>query len=448
MTILVSSTVPGLLGALEQAMGGSQELLIIRDAAHLQGVLRRPDTSVTALLLSDTITPLPNQDVAQTLWAIVASLSRQRQPLVPVFLTLDPATPTVIQDALHAEVRTTGGEVYFLSHRVRTPDHPAAQQAVAWMLAQLQVTPPQRQRVIVPATAAGGARKSTSMLNLCLYLRSRGLRVLMVDVDIAQGALRTSLGLSNTPLEFYTTLPEAYPELSTTYPTELVQRYIYHHHPSGLDVLLAGSGIRDQFDMEPHQLEGLIDTLAQLDYDLVCYDVPGDWKRRPVIVSLFARENTSPWVICPPGRKERTGALAALEVLGKIERTEGQTALDAAMVLFAEGERELAVTMRDVRRDVLRHYPMVTDVGTLPHDPALISTVAERQEFCSVFDLAPRRAYCAAIREAARRWMEAVALPPAWLTIPDPYARLARRFWFFGSGSAIRLDPRRVSRKE
>ncbi|NCC93821.1 MAG: hypothetical protein EOM10_11135, partial [Opitutae bacterium] len=189
MTIVVGSPVPGLLGALEQALGGAQEVLIISDAAHLQRVLRSPATAVTALLLRDTLTPLPNQDVAQTLWAIVAFLSRQRHPLVPVLLTLDPATPTVIQDALRAEVQRTGGEVALLAHRVRTPDHPAAQQAVAWILAQLQVTPPPRQRVIVPAAVAGGARMSTSMLNLGLYLRSRGLRVLMVVGDPAQGML-------------------------------------------------------------------------------------------------------------------------------------------------------------------------------------------------------------------------------------------------------------------
>ena len=445
MTILVSSTVPGLLGALEQAMGGSQELLVVRDAERLLGIISSPDAQFTALILSDTIEPRPHQEVAQSLWEIVAYMSRHRRPPAPVLLTLARETPAVIQDALQAEVRKTGGDVCLLSHRARTPSHPEAQQAVAWIIAQLSLTPPHGQQVIVPATAAGGSRKSTSMLNLCIYLRSRGLRVLLVDVDIAQGALLTSLRVSNEPLEFYTTLPGEYPDLVTTYPTELVRRRIYHHHPSGLDVLFAGHGIRDQLDMEPRHLDGLIDTLSQLDYDVVCYDVPGDWKRRNVIVSLFARGNTSPFVICPPGRKERMGALAALDVLGKIGREDGRTALEAAMVLFAEGERGMAVTIREVRRDVLRQYPMLTDLGTLPHDTALISMVAERQEFCSVFDLAPRRAYCTAVRKAARRWMEAVALPPAWLTNSDPYGRSARSFWPFGRRPAAHANRRSAS---
>lgn len=215
----------------------------------------------------------------------------------------------------------------------------------------------------------------------------------------------------------------------STYPPELVQRRIYAHEPSGLDVLFAGHGIRDQLDMLPAQFEGLIDTLAEFDYEVVCYDVPGDWKRRNMIASLLARPNTSPVVICPPGRKERLGALAALAVLANIEREDGRSALEAAMLLGVEGERGMAVTIREVRRDVLRQYPMLADLGTLPHDTALISAVAEREQFCSVFDLAPRRAYCQALREAARRWMAAVDLPAAWLRRPDPYARADRRFW-------------------
>ena len=424
MTILIGSTIPGLLDALKHAFGDAQELLVIREAEQIQQALRAP--AITAIILSDTIVPRPTQDVAQSLWEIIAYVSRHRQPLVPIWLILDRATPAIIRDALRAETRKTGGDIYLLSSRAsRRATHPDTQQAVAWLLAHLRPTlsdcSPSHHRpwVLVPATAAGGARKSTSMLNLCLYLHRRGLRVLLVDTDIGQGALLTSLRVSNEPLEFYTTLPEEYPDLVTTYPTELVRRRIYHH-PSGLDALFAGHGIRDQLDMEPRQLDGLIDTIAQLDYDVVCYDMPGDWKQRNVIVSLCARSTTSPVVICPPGRKERTGALAALDVLSKVEREDGRTALDAAMICFAEGERDLTVTIAEVRNEILQRYPMLIDLGTLPHVPALISVVTEQQEFCSVFDIAPRHPYCMAVREAAHRWMDAVGLPSSALTIPDP----------------------------
>lgn len=111
------------------------------------------------------------------------------------------------------------------SHRARTPSHPEAQQAVAWIIAQPSLAPPHGQQVIVPADRGRMGRASpprcSTSASTC---GSRGLRVLLVDVDIAQGALLTSLRVSNEPLEFYTTLPEEYPDLVTTYPTELVRR--------------------------------------------------------------------------------------------------------------------------------------------------------------------------------------------------------------------------------
>jgi MinD-like ATPase involved in chromosome partitioning or flagellar assembly len=196
-----------------------------------------------------------------------------------------------------------------------------------------------------------------------------------------------------------------------------------YHHPSGLDVLFSGRGVRDQHDLPTSDLDALIDTLGTLDYDLVCCDLPSEWKQRPIIVSLLARPEASPIVVCPPGRKERDGALAALAVLQQIPRDDGRSALDAALIIFIAGERGHVMDIRSVRTDVLRQFPHVTDLGTLPRDPALLSMAAERPTFCSVFDLAPRRPYCRAIDTAAARWRAAVGLPE-----PTP-APARPRFW-------------------
>jgi hypothetical protein len=103
-------------------------------------------------------------------------------------------------------------------------------------------------------------------------------------------------------------------------------------------------------------LEGLIDTMGLLDYDVVCCDLAGDWKTRPVIVSLLTRRTTTPIIVCPPGRKERMGAHAALDVLGKIRRDDGSPALDAAMLVFIEGERGHVMDIRTVRQGSYAHY--------------------------------------------------------------------------------------------
>lgn len=439
MTILVGSDLPGLLSALEQALGGSQQLAVAHDAEAITALISNPAYRLDALIVSDTIAPQPNKDVATSLWEIASYMSRYRDPIAPIVLTLAADTPVVIQDALRTEVQKTGGDIYLLSRRGRAHDHPEAQQAVAWIMSQLKLEPQRRQYAIVSASNAGGSGKTSTLMNFCLQLSRIGLRVLAVDLDIAQGGLLAWFRAHAEVREFFTTLSDEHPDLVATYPVELVERRIYHHS-SGVDLLFSGQGVRDQLDISTECLEGLIDTIALLDYDVVCYDTPGDWKLRPVIVSLLARSTSSPLVVCPPGRKERDGALAALEVLGKISREDGRSALEAAMLLFVEGERGHVTNIRTVRQDVLRQYPLVTDLGILPRDPALISMAAERSEFCSVFDLAPRRPYCQAIRTAVRRWIEAVGMPSSRLTRPDPYERRPRPSFWAGWGARSRMS--------
>ena len=439
MAILVGSDVPGLLSALEQTLGGSQQLAIVRDAESITALISNPAYRLDALILSDTIAPQPGKDAATSLWEIASYMSRYREPMVPVVLTLTRDTPAIIQDALRAEVRKTGGELQLISHRARTHDHPEARRVVAWIVAQLKLEPHRRQYTIVSTSNAGGSGKTSTVMNFCLQLARLGLRVLVVDLDIAQGALMAFFRVGGEVREFFTTLPDEYPNLVSTYPIELVERRIVHH-TSGLDILFSGQGVRDQLDMSTECLEGLIDTIGLMDYDVVCFDMPGDWKGRPVIVSLLTRRTTTPFVVCPPGRKERMGALSALDVLGKIGREDGRPAIEAAMLVFIEGERGHVMDIRTVHQDLLRQYPAVTDLGTLPRDPALLSMAAERREFCSVFDLAPRRPYCQAIRGAARRWIETMDIPPTWLTRTDPYERVPRQSlwsrWFNRSGSS------------
>ncbi len=130
MTILVGSDVPGLLSALEQTLGGSQQLSIVRDAESITALISNPAYRLDALILSDTIAPHPGKDVATSLWEIASYMSRYREPAVPVILTLTRDTPAIIQDALRAEVRKTGGDLQLISHRARTHDHPEARREV------------------------------------------------------------------------------------------------------------------------------------------------------------------------------------------------------------------------------------------------------------------------------------------------------------------------------
>lgn len=59
MAILVGSDVPGLLSALEQALGGSQHLTIVRDAESITALISNPAFRLDALIVSDTVMPQP-----------------------------------------------------------------------------------------------------------------------------------------------------------------------------------------------------------------------------------------------------------------------------------------------------------------------------------------------------------------------------------------------------
>ncbi|PDV96516.1 MinD/ParA family ATP-binding protein [Candidatus Chloroploca asiatica] len=428
MALLIGSDVPGLLPALEQALGGTHHLTLLREAEAMASVMHNPSARLDAVILSDTMVPKPGKDRATSLWELVVWMSRSRQPKVPVIVTLHHDTPEAIQTALRDEVRTTGGDLQVITPEARTPHHPEAQRVVAWILDQLTLEPLRHPYLMVATSNAGGSGKTTTVMHLCLYLVRRGLRVLAVDFDIGQGALVNFFQLGDEGRAGLTTLPDAYPHLVTSYPRELVEQRIIHHR-SGLDLLCAGQGVRDPWDISTACLEGLIATLDQLAYDVVCVDLGTDWKSRPVIVSLLTRRTSTPIVVCPPGHKERMGALSALEVLGKLPREDGRLALDAAMLVWIAGARGHVMDIRTVRREVLGQYPHVPELGLVPHDPALLSMAAERVPFCSAFDLAPRRPYCQAIRHVARRWMDLIALPPAWLTRVDPDEAHAHSFW-------------------
>lgn len=415
MTVLVGSDVPGLLTALEQAFGGSQRLTVVHNIDTIAAILSDRRKRVDALILSDSITPPSDVDIATALWNIVSDVARVRQPTIPTVLTLSDATPPVILDALRAEAQRTGGEVYLVPRGMRNSNQANVQPIVASITSHLKLERQCRQFRIVGVCNAGGLGMTSTIVNVGLQLVRLGLRVLLVDCDSSGNALDTWLRVQPGSDDDGAELPEQ----------ALARRIV--HHQSGLDILFAPHESPKQW-----KLDGLLGALEALNYDVVALDGVRDWYARPDVIAVLAQESTSPFVICPAGAKERAAALVTLQKLRTIEREGVRTSLNAAMLVFVEGERGQVADIRRVKRDVLQQYPMVTDLGTLPRDPALLSMVAERAETTTVFDLAPRRSYCHAIRRATRRWTQAVELPATWLTQRDPYERFARtQVWSF-----------------
>lgn len=428
MTIVVGSDLPGLLGALEQTLGSSQQLAVARDAQAISTLIKDEGKRIEALILSDTIIPRPTTDVATTLWELVSYVSRSRRPSIPTLLTVRDDMPLAVHKALHAEAQQTGGDLYLLPRHVRSLDQPEAQQAVAWVMEHLKLHSVRQQFIIFATSNAGGSGTTSTVLNMCLQLARLGLRALFVD------QARNSLLVSKFPWEH-----ADHNNLAGQAKEGGIEQHITRSR-SGLDFLHVGQRVGQDGDAAMQRLDHMLDLLTPLNYDVICFDGIADWSSRPGVTALLARPDTSPFVVCPPGEKERTAALHALAALSAIDRGNGRTALDATMLFFIEGEQGQLVDVRSVRRDVLRQYPMVTDLGTLPRDPALLSVAAVRDESYSVFDISPQRLYCQTIRHATRQWIEAVGLPATWLTRSDPHERARRRsLWPFRQGSNAKV---------
>lgn len=414
MTILVGSDVPGLLNALEHALGGSQQLTVLHDAGAISAYVNDPHKRIDALILNDAIAAPANTDIATALWNITSYVARSRKPTIPTVLTLSDSTPLEIHEALRTEAQRTGGDGRLVPRSGREDDG----STVSWIIGQLQLTRLRHSYTIVGVGEAGGTGMTSTLINMSLQLVRLGLRVLLLEYAASGNSLDFLLGMqSERDLVF----------ASATEPD--LQKQVIHHQ-SGLDILFAPYESRNQPESTIPKLDVLIERLQRLNYDVICVDGLRDWKVRPDVTSLLARHSTSPLVVCSAGAKERIAALNTLVALEKIKCERAQTALNVTAVVFVEGEPGQITTINAVKRDVLQRHPVVTQLGILPRDSALLGVVAERSDFTSVFDLAPKRPYCHAIRHAVRSWMQAVELPPTWLIRPDLDERLPRKpFW-------------------
>jgi MinD-like ATPase involved in chromosome partitioning or flagellar assembly len=444
MTILVGATIPGLLTGLEACLGGSQDIDLQRSGdAVLQVVNDETEgRRLRAVIVDDTVRAAPgDSDVYTTMWNIVMDIGTVGLSSALV-LVMRADTPSYIQESLRAEVRKAGGIFLSISGTVRSPEDPAAQAVVRSILQYLHLERTDR-RVMLTAgcSTGGGVGKSVTMNNLALYLGGlRGLRVLVAEFDISQGSVMGFFKVLPEEAESLTSLPDECPRMTGSYPVEHVVRRIVRH-PSGVDLLLAGQGMRDMRDMEPRHMLGLARTLLELPYDVIVLDIGTELKHNPVVLRLF-QEGLQPVVVFQAGRKEREGGRAVLDVLGQIGTARGGTALEHAMVTFIAPERDHVMNIRDVRTDVLRQYPMVTDLGILPRDTALVSAVAERREFTTIFEVNPRAPYVQAVRAMGLTWAATVGIAEEQFRQDDP---LARRRWWQGRGRSA--TPGRVIRE-
>jgi MinD-like ATPase involved in chromosome partitioning or flagellar assembly len=400
--LLVASTLSGLLAALDTALQGRKGLATLTEGADIQQRLADPKRPIDVLILDDTITPLADKPtIEDTLWYLMY------WPTRTLLVFHEESFPPQIRDPLIGSARESGGDAY------RLPLHSGpreAAQAVQWITSHLDLGQSRQQAWIMPLSGAGGVGKSTQMANLAIALRRRGYRILIIDADFANGSLSGFFKIAPGTTDTFLTLSEEFPKPMAAYPVESIQRQIYAH-PCGIDLLLSGRGVIEVEDLTAKAMHALLTTVRQLPYDVVCLDAGPDIKARPYAIDVLRAGGTG-LIVCPPGRKERRGAENILTLMRQMTAPGRNTSLLAqAAILFVEAEHGSVANIDEVRRDLVRQYPDATNLGVMPRDARVISMVAERDGFCTIYDIDPRGRYCQALETACDRLMTHMRLP-------------------------------------
>lgn len=394
--LLVGATMPRLLSVLDEAVAGGARLTTLNDGAELLARVDDAARPLDLLILDDTITPRPGAPLETTLWDIIVTANTRPTPPRTLLLVREESFPLPIREPLLRVAQESGGDGYVLPRHGGVAAQPAA---LAWLMGRLRLEQTRTQAWLMPLSGSGGVGKSTQLANMALALTRRGYRVLIVDADFANGSLSGFFKVPPGAAEPILTLHLECPTPRGAYPLEIVQRRIYAH-PCGVDLLLSGRGLVELEDLTVHALRALIGSVRQLPYDVVCLDAGPDIKARPYAIDVL-RGGGSALVICPPGRKERRGADAVLELLSQLTAGDGNAnMLSQAAVLFIEAEHGSVADVHAVRRDLTRQYRAATDLGVIPRDARLLSMVAEREQFATVYEVGSRSHYCAALETA------------------------------------------------
>ena len=300
-------------------------------------------------------------------------------------------------------------------------DHDALTQ---WVADILHLTPhTQSQTAMIGiATAKGGAAKTTTAVLCAESLAYRGARVLLVDTDISNAAIRAFYGLSDAARS-YTELAD--PQDSRGFTAASLRGYIEPVTiPIGdravqVDVLLGPALAATAYDLTTAQLRALLASTQQLRYDVVIVDTSPELMRRPMALYILDVGGRI-LVPCPTGVLERQGAHNLIHTLKEASGADGAFLAHTGL-LFVEPEHGsvTASYLPTLRRVSQQQYPTVAHLGVLPRDAKAISIAqtmsAEQRRYASPLHVAPHS------RLARTMWTLADSIA-AWsgITLPQP----------------------------
>ncbi|MFH1487552.1 MAG: MinD/ParA family protein [Pseudomonadota bacterium] len=222
-------------------------------------------------------------------------------------------------------------------------------------------------RVITVTSGKGGVGKTNISVNLSLHLAERGYRVCLFDADLGLANVNILLGL----------YPEYNLEDVISKRMELNEIII---RDKGLDIIPGSSGVERMADLEPPQVEHLLQSFARLvGYDFFICDTSAGISRNVVSFCMASSEVV---LVVTPEPTSLTDGYALLKVLS-INGYEGHV----KVVLNFCRDIHISTSVFTKFRNVVQKYLPVElfPVGTLLLDPHVTEAVKRQKPFISLY---------------------------------------------------------------
>ena len=218
---------------------------------------------------------------------------------------------------------------------------------------------------IAVTSGKGGVGKSNVAVNLSLCLAARGLRVILIDVD---------MGLANVDL-----LMNVRPRYTLSHVLSGLRTVeeVCMEGPGGIRFIPGASGLHELADLTEFERQNLIRQLQKLEKstDIIVLDCGAGVSRNVLSFALFADQVL---VVTTPEPTALTDAYATIKALHR----EGCTARICSFVNMAHS-RVAAVAAAERLADVAERFLKYTvaDCGYMLHDTAVELAVQARCPF-------------------------------------------------------------------
>ncbi len=241
-------------------------------------------------------------------------------------------------------------------------------------------------RTITITSGKGGAGKTNISVNLALRLAALGYRTCLFDADLGLANVNILLGL----------YPEYNLEDVILHQRDLKDVIITNYE--GIDIIPGSSGVERMANLEPKQIEDLIQSFSELDgYNFLVFDTSSGVSKNVISFCLASSEVI---VVITPEVTSLTDAYALLKILclngfkGSVRIVVNQCK-DTAIARHAYTKFKETVT---------KYLPIdIVPLGIVVHDPIVEEAVKEQQAFVLLY---PESNASKCIKSIAKRLME------------------------------------------